>query len=510
MYHEKFYLSNYFCFIKDSTFSSDGIVTTDFAPGYDVASAIGIQADGKIVVAGTNEGTSSESQFALARYFIDGSLDTNFGNAGKVLTNFGLGFDQALSLVIQPDGKILLAGYATEAGYSFALARYDTNGSLDTTFNSTGKVITDMGGSQDWIQSVILQPDGKTVVAGYDNGNFGLARYNTNGLLDTTFDFDGKVSTSFGSLNDWAYSVAIQQDGKIVASGLAYNSITGVDFALARYDTTGALDTTFDNDGKATFDLSNNSFDEGHAMVIQPDGKILLAGNYSTNADKDFAIIRVNANGSLDTSFGNNGIARFNITNVDDYCNAIALQTDGKILMTGTIWFTSTDEIGMIRLNSNGTIDNTFGNGGIIITHINNIYDEANAVTFQTDGKILIGGYTEYPGGISDFAVLRYNNDIQTSFIDFSVTDLPILIYPNPVKDLASIQYTLNENDKITISLLDMNGRTVQTFFKDKSQQKGMHEEHLYFNKRVSSGAYLLSISNSQGIPGVTIKIILE
>ncbi len=490
----------------DTTFSNDGIVTTNFGSISDYGTAIAIQSDGRIVVAGQGLISANNHQFILSRYLTDGSMDTTFGFNGKVFTNFGNSFDGANGVIVQTDGKIVAAGYVNAGGYKFATSRYNIDGSLDTTFNLTGMVITNAGGIG---QALTQQTDGKIIIAG-GTFDFDLVRYNLDGSLDTTFDFDGMVATNFTGGGDWAYTVALQTDRKIVAGGTTINSITGHDFALARYDTSGALDFTFDFDGKKILDIDENSQeDEARAMAIQTDGKILLAGYFTNTANKDFAIVRVNNNGSIDSSFSSNGIATFDILNTDNYLTSMTLQSDGKILLSGINFLGVSDNIVLMRLDSNGNIDNTFGSNGIVITTINNIYDESYAMTLQNDGKILLAGTAQF-GSDVDVAVLRYNNDIQTGIIDFSVTDSPVLIYPNPVKDAITIQYTLNENEKLTISLLDINGRILQTFFKDQSQQKGTHQEQMHFDKIISSGAYLLSISNSQGIKGATIKIILE
>jgi len=216
-------------------------VTTDFG-GSDYGFSVALQPDGKIVVAGYAGG-----DFALARYNSDGALDTSFGSGGKVTTDFGGSYHpDGFSVALQPDGKIVVAGYA---GGDFALARYNSDGALDTSFGSGGKVTTDFGGS-DAGYSVALQPDGKIVVAGYAGLDFALARYNSDGALDTSFGTGGKVTTDFSGGRDVGYSVALQPDGKIVVAGYA-----GVDFALARYNSDGALDTSFGSGGKVTTDF---------------------------------------------------------------------------------------------------------------------------------------------------------------------------------------------------------------------------------------------------------------
>ena len=225
-------------------------LTTDFAFGDDYARAVRLQADGKIVVAG--HAYSGSNNFALARYNANGSLDTSFDGDGKLTTDFGGGTDLAFALALQADGKIVAAGEATvTSNIDFALARYNANGSLDTTFSSDGKLVTDFSAGYDHGSAVAVQADGKIIVAGYAFGatmfDFALARYNSNGDLDTTFDGDGKLVTDFAGDMDLAFAIALQPNGKIVVVGNAFS--TSSDFALARYNPDGSLDTTFAGDG---------------------------------------------------------------------------------------------------------------------------------------------------------------------------------------------------------------------------------------------------------------------
>ena len=218
----------------DLPFGADGMVTTPIGPGGDFASSMAIQADGKIVAAGYSW-NGSDYDFALVRYNADGSLDTNFDGDGKLATDFGSSNDAAISVAIQADGKIVAGGYSQNAITSdFALARYNADGSLDTSFDSDGMLTTNFGSSNDAAISVAIQADGKIVAAGHSyiggNGYFALTRYNPDGSLDTSFDGDGMLTTDFGSSDDVAYSVAIQADGKIVVAGSS--NIGGNDLAI--------------------------------------------------------------------------------------------------------------------------------------------------------------------------------------------------------------------------------------------------------------------------------------
>ena len=238
----------------DPTFGSGGKVLTDFRPlSTDYAYAVAIQPTGGTVAAGFSDAAGS-SDFALARYK-DGDLDASFGSGGKVLTDFGTSStDQALAVAIQPNGKIIAAGWSTApAHYDFALARYNVDGRLDTSFGSDGKVLTNFGAASTYqvALAIAIQPNGKIVVAGHSDAavariaDFALARYTADGRLDPSFGSGGRGLTDCGGI-DGATGVAIQPNGRILAAG--YSATGGLyDFALARYTEHGMLDSSFDS-----------------------------------------------------------------------------------------------------------------------------------------------------------------------------------------------------------------------------------------------------------------------
>jgi uncharacterized delta-60 repeat protein len=280
----------------DNSFNSTGKVLTNFG-GSDTATAVAIDFNDKIVVAGSSN-AGGTYDFAVARYNVDGTLDTTFNGIGRVLTDFG-GGDFATSAVIQSDGKVVVGGLSDASGlaYDFALARYNTNGSLDLTFNATGKVLTDFSGSGsvDRLEALAIQSDGKIVAAGdsFANGpsSFAVARYTTTGTLDGAFNGTGKVLTTFTSGNATAQAVTLQPDGRIVAAGwFDDGNREGPDFALARYNTDGTPDRTFNVTGRAVTDFGG--FDIAYAVGIQADGKIIAAGFSNVNGTSDFALAR--------------------------------------------------------------------------------------------------------------------------------------------------------------------------------------------------------------------------
>jgi uncharacterized delta-60 repeat protein len=353
---------------RDKSFSGDGVVTIDIFGGYDEALGIVRQADGKLVVAGfgRNPATGLED-FALARVNSDGTLDTTFGGDGVVTTDFFAGNDRAMGLVIQPDGKLVAGGYARDPAtdLDFALARYDSGGSLDITFDGDGKATTDFTGSADAIQRMTTQPDGKFVAVGVTlntylgNQDFAIARYNTNGSLDAGFATYGKAgvaSTDFLGNADSALSVLVAPDGKILAGGLVFNP-------------------------------QNNSYDMGLA--------------------------RYNADGNLDTSFGTYGkpgLVTVDYFRLYDQILALALQPDGKIFAAGHAKHPQRSfEFALARFNADGTRDATFGYGGVVTTDFSGGPDGIHGLVLRTDGKAVVTGdsYNPRTGG-DDFALARY------------------------------------------------------------------------------------------------------
>ena len=405
----------------DLTFGTEGKVFTDFLNQDDIASGVVVQADGKIIVVGTTNGfASSTYDFAVARYNSDGSLDSTFGAGGKVTTDLSGTSDSAHRVALQSDGKILVVGSTFNMQSDFAVVRYNSDGGLDSTFGTGGKVSTDFAGFGDVANAVVIQTDGKIVVGGTaatsessNNIEYGLARYNTNGSLDTTFDTDGKVTTGiFGedNIND----LALYPDGRILAAGYSNDN-----FSLARYNSNGNLDTTFDTDGRVLTDFFGASYpDKINAVAIRTDGKIVAAG-WTTVAinppNSAFALARYNTDGSLDTTFDGDGKAyTVAFTSPNPCCtpgeaigNDVALTTDGKIVVAG---YASLGDFTLMRYQSNGSLDTNFGERGRLFNHLTTNFSRAYTMAIQADGKILAAGRADgFPSGDStNFALVRY------------------------------------------------------------------------------------------------------
>jgi uncharacterized delta-60 repeat protein len=390
----------------DTTFGGDGIVTTNLTERADSANAVAVQPDGKIVVAGEAAAGTTNSRYALARYNTDGTLDTTFGGDGLVTTNLSRYAEGAWGVAIQPDGKIVVAGdYALGSGNSaFAVVRYDAMGTLDVTFGGgDGKVVTQLTRRDDGLSGLLLQDDDRIVVSGgaafFTNGmRFGIARYNSDGSLDATFGGDGTVTTSIADVS-FANDVGIQPDGKILAGGFA-NSRGHDRFAVARYNADGTLDTSYSGDGKVITTVSGHG-DAGLRLSLQPDGRLVVVGPAGTEtSDAKFAAVRYDTEGAVDSSFDGDGRAIVNVTRSGDYAYGLALQADNKVVMVG---FGGSAKGEIVRLDANGALDSTFSGDGKAITDLSSGPDFFIAVEVQSDGNIVAVG-----GAGSRFGVVRY------------------------------------------------------------------------------------------------------
>jgi len=396
--------------VRDPAFGQGGKVSTVISAYSNKAYALIDQSDGKLVVAGSCAvSQNSPADFCLARYHTNGTLDAAFGHGGKVTTPISNVRDVAKALVVQPDGKLIAAGHCYHAGEDdFCLARYHTNGTLDTTFGNGGNVITSVGTNKDIANAMVLQTDGKIVLAGYcymGNNDFCLARYNANGSLDTTFDHDGKVTTPIGSADDQVNALILQSDGKLIAAGMCQSG--AYDFCLARYNNDGSLDITFGNAGKVITSMSTNH-DQINALVLQSDGKLIAAGMCQIGT-YDFCLARYNMDGSLDTTFDHDGKVTTPIGSADDQINAIVLQSDGKLIAAG-ICVVSNVDFCLTRYNMDGGLDITFGFGGTILTDFSAGSDIARAMILQPDGKLVAAGDCHIEG-IESFCLARFNPD---------------------------------------------------------------------------------------------------
>ncbi|MCW3124779.1 MAG: hypothetical protein JWO03_437 [Bacteroidetes bacterium] len=465
--------------------------------------------DGWSVVVGGLARNNSDSDFAVSKYTRDGRPDSSFGVNGVAITQMGPGADVVYGTMIQPDGKVIAAGMAwSGTKYNFAVARYTAAGVLDTTFGDHGRAITSLS-PYDNIGTAIGTQDGWSIVVGGmvsdgSTDDFGLVRYTRDGIVDSTFGVNGIVVTDLlsGSDDDLA-AIAIAADSGIVAGGTTYGSGSTQYFSLARYTRNGALDNNFGTSGRVVH--TGSADDETYAVALQPDGKVVIGG-YSTNGtNDDFGLLRLMADGSVDNSFGTNGHVITAVGDSDEAMYSLLVQPDGRIIAAGS----SIDSNGqyrnaLIRYNADGTADHTFGTDGIVAAKLSSSDNEIYAVKLETDGKIVTAGYAN--DGTDDmFSMARYLTDLTLGVIDLDRNSNSVLIYPNPVAQDATLQYTLAKDEQVSIRIIDAQGKVVSTLTDSEKQLAGDHVQPLMLSASLASGTYTIAISSPSGQMSVRI-----
>ncbi|MDA2946016.1 MAG: delta-60 repeat domain-containing protein, partial [Actinomycetota bacterium] len=429
----------------DTTFSDDGFTSVDFNALFDDARAIAIQPDGKVIIGGKVTPFSG-SQFGLARLTTSGDLDTTFSGDGKKSGTLGGTYNDLYDIALQSDGKIVAVGAKYFSNLNDAvwlIARYTADGDLDTTFSGDGIQTLDFSPySGERAQAVAIQSDGKIVVGGQfkdgSNPSFALARFTSSGELDMTFSADGIQTQDFNNGQDGIYDLAIQDDGKIVAAGLA--QIAGDwDVGIARYTPNGNLDTTFSDDGVLTSDFG--SFEKANSVALQPDGKIVVLGETvpSGSTESNLLVARYSSTGVLDTSFSGDGKFVSDLGGDNVYGMSMVIQPDGKIVGVGSSQVTTTPTTTrcfVARLTESGELDTTFSTDGIVVASpLAKDNERCSTVAMQSDGALLAAGtsYTNTPE--ADFVVMRILNAVGPSALSYtpSTVSLPINVAVSPL-----------------------------------------------------------------------------
>ncbi len=385
----------------DTTFGSGGRVSTpvgDIGQGQ----AVVIQPNGGIVTAGSRQiGTASD--FALTLHHPDGTLDTSFGQGGIAITDFGGAEDKALDAALTPDGGIVAVGEADPKGFlksDFGIARYNADGTLDTSFGTGGIVTTDIRGDADLAEAVAVQPDGEIVVAGLaatvagSITDFALVRYNPDGTLDQSFGSHGIVTTDISG-DDAAVALGIQADGKITLVGTA-----GEHIALARYTPNGSLDPSFGTNGTAIYP----GFGEARGLAVTPNGGIFIAGD----SGGDFLLLSYRSDGTLTPGFGNAGTVTTDISGSGDFAENLAIDAQGRIILVGRATSSTILDMALARYNPDGTLDTSFANHGTLTADFHGEGDFGQDVARDSAGRIVAAGYAGN-GGNTEFALMRAN-----------------------------------------------------------------------------------------------------
>lgn len=393
----------------DTGFSGDGKIYLDLnSSSQEHIHGLVIQSDGKIVVVGSQANPTSMEDTVVVRFNADGTED--FRDVRDI--DGSLQIEILYDVALQSDGKIVGFGTRGTADLNFLAIRFNSSGTLDTTFGTSGYVTMDMGtgNEPDFAWAGKIQSDGKIILAGDGNNQICAVRYNSDGSVDTSFATGGVLKTTFSGQGDSCRDLIVQPDGKIILAGYC-DGPDSRDFAIIRLNSDGSPDSSFNGGSPVIRDIVGSlSDDTCLGAALQSDGKILLAGRADvSNSDgyTEFVVSRFNSDGSVDTSFGAGGtaVAEFSLNLVtNDSANAIAVQSDGKIVLAGEAADESSKRFGVARFNSDGTLDTGFDMNGMVET----AFSDATAydVAIQSDGKIVVAGDVDVNMG--DVGLARY------------------------------------------------------------------------------------------------------
>lgn len=448
----------------DNTFNGNGIVTGNYTSGNNSADAMVIQPDGKIIVAG-GTGTATNIKVGVSRHNADGTLDTTFATGGKMDFSSGWVKSFILDIKLQQDGKIVMGGYRwNNSTGDFIMVRLNPNGSFDTTFGTNGIAIID-GGQTEVAESFDIDSNGDYIISGYVEDDFAMAKVKSNGTIDTNFGNSGWVITPFSDFATYSFDTLISKiDGRIFLAGMLINGYENkYEYAIAAYRPNGTLDTSFGDEGKLNFHVGIDN-DFGKQILQLDNGQILFAGHswYATSPLRyEVAVVRLNANGSFDNTYGTNGIFKTRLVqNGTSYLTGIVLQKDEKLVLTASANEGNDYNFGLARVNPNGTLDTTFGQGGKVFTHIpTSTYGESYNVGLQPDGKIIVSGDTELPGSPIQYFIARFNDKV----LAVQDTDNTLVqLYPNPATDHINLDFG-KSGKEYEVEIYNMVGQKVMT-----------------------------------------------
>jgi uncharacterized delta-60 repeat protein len=463
--------------------------------------SLALQSDGKFLLTGTIYNPANYDDLIIIRCNENGSLDADFYYKGYISLDIENQNNVGKSIALQKDNKIVVS---STVGNKFAILRFNADGSQDQSFGYNGCKVFDITGENyagDNTCSIAIQQDQKIVVFG-SSGNgyvsdFYVMRLNSDGSLDNQFGESGITMLDFKGGIDLASDMVIQPDGKIVLAGYT-NALIGIpySFIVSRILTDGSLDTSFNKIGYAITPIGDDHNDAYcYSVGIQDDGKILTVGTSSLGFTiMDNVLIRYNANGSIDSSFGNNGIVINDLGTIDSWSTDMAFQPDKKIVVSGFYRELYDQNIIIYRYNSDGSLDLSFANGGYSNLDLG-AYDDAAMSTVLGSNRLLVAGNS---GG--NFVALRYRLDYQTGSENNMNVNYNFLVHPNPVGSEMILEYNLNDSKTISMALFDLNGKVAQILINNLYRSAGDHTETVKMNRSIIPGMYLLKIWSSDFI----------
>ncbi|MBK7383298.1 MAG: T9SS type A sorting domain-containing protein [Flavobacteriales bacterium] len=424
----------------DPSFGTNGKAIANVPGTYCSGQAIAEQADGKLLVCGQTPGST-----LLVRFNADGSLDGTFGSNGLVLTDVDVSNDYIGSIAVQPDGKIVVGGnkFDALANADVIVMRYLPDGTLDASFSGDGIADFSIGTWATYATGLVVQPDGRIVICGDRYVGPGwesfLTRFNTNGSWDSGF---GTVQLDMAATSsDNLHDIALQPDGKILVCGTSLDASDN-HVAIARYNADGTIDTGFGTGGKLMLSPGGSGDDRANSLRVQPDGRILVTGISGDGNDFGIGVLRLMPDGTNDASFGTGGFALIPF-GADDWTQpSLALQSDGRIVIGADNTSASTPDVKVIRLNADGTLDSGFGTNGIGTSNATSGNNAESAVRtlFLQDGGIVVAGYAEASNPSLQLAVWKFLSGVNVGLAEQARRPDQLALAPNPAQDRLVIR----------------------------------------------------------------------
>lgn len=462
---------------SDPTFGQSGVSLQTFTITRDSYGDIAQGADGSLFVTGS---TGFTYDYLLAKYTPNGILDSSFSENGWEQFDQIGSTDQGRAIAIQNDGKILIAGGSVNANRDWGILRVDSAGGQDSSFGQDGWVLLDWGG-YDEASDIVVQPDGKILVAGGGNFTLALARLKPNGTLDSTFGVNGRVSYPEGGNP----ALALASDGSIyVADAFANGSSAG--YGVLKYTPLGQLDASFGTGGKVISDVT--SFPSSPLIALQPDGKVIFGGTAGSSggASAGFALVRVLGSGSPDPAFSGDGKVLISSGSATEG-NGITLLSNGHILVAGAAAPNGNADMALFCIRPDGSIESGFGSNGVARLNIGGNGEWAQDVVVQSDGKIVIAG--SHSDGFTKIAMARFQGGGLSS-VGQSLMALDFQVFPNPVRNRLHFRAVLPAAAVVTFSLIDFSGKTV--YLADMGKRPaGLLEQEAGLPEGIAPGLYM-------------------
>lgn len=473
----------------DAGFGDGGVVITSIAPMHDDVTTVAIQPDGKIVSVGRSHASSTDMDGFVTRHLPDGSLDSTFGNNGSLQIDLGSLEEGFGDVTILSSGKILIGGSTMiQSDHAGLLIQLNEDGSYDAGFGNNGVYKESINGSSG-LYKIMLLDNGEILTTGHVLTEPSIFKFNADGSLATGFGINGVVSINSQTVSNFGSILKIvKHDGKLLVigrSGFQNNS----DAVIFRFNADGSLDNSFGDSGWITLQIGDQ-FNILTDIKVLSDAKILVCGNYyDNNSIGHFYLAQLTSDGNLDTSFGSDGVLHFDVSSGNDFCNALILQPDGKILLSGV----ADSQFYVGRVGSDGTFDPSFGNNGSVFTQVGISDCSINDSRFQADGRILVAGYarTTYRG----LALARYESGLNISVNELAQEN--VLIHPNPTATTATL--TLPNAGTFAINVIDAMGREV---YNEQGIERSRNAEgSLELNtSQWPQGIYAITATNKEGV----------